>query len=110
MAYLLDTNVLVRLASSSDASHAIAARAIHELHKRGEVLHATPQCLIEFRNVATRPVAVNGLGASAAAAEMHAVAFESAFPLLSEMPDIFPLGKRSSQRRESLANKFTTLG
>jgi hypothetical protein len=61
MAHLVDTNILVRLANAADARHAEATRAVVELHRRGEVLHVTPQVLIEFRNVATRPTAMNGL-------------------------------------------------
>src|SRR4051794_41001165 len=38
MAHLLDTNILVRLANTADASHAVAARAVVELHRRGEAL------------------------------------------------------------------------
>lgn len=90
MAHLIDTNVLVRLANSADAHHAVAARAVVELHRRGEVLHLTPQVLIEFRNVATRPTAVNGLGLSTADAEAHAAGFEASFPVLPETPDIYP--------------------
>ncbi len=93
MAYLLDTNVLVRLASASDVSHALAASAVRHLRQQGETLHVTPQCLIEFRNVATRPVAVNGLGADAVAAQKHSGAFEAAFSLLPDTPDIFPAWK-----------------
>ncbi|HEY7427165.1 MAG TPA: PIN domain-containing protein [Gemmataceae bacterium] len=93
MAYLLDTNVLVRLANVTDADHAVAARAVLELHRRGEVLHLTPQILVEFRSVATRPIAKNGLGLSAAKAEMEAAGFEAKFPLLAETPDIYPAWK-----------------
>jgi predicted nucleic acid-binding protein len=90
MAYLLDTTILARLANATDALHAVTARAVLELHRRGEVLHLTPQVLVEFRNVATRPVAVNGLGLSAAAAKAQAGMFEKRFPLLVETPDIYP--------------------
>lgn len=90
MAYLIDTTILVRLANASDAQHAIAAGAVMELHRRGETLHLTPQGLIEFRNVATRPVAVNGLGLSTADTETLAATFETRFPLLDETPDIYP--------------------
>src|SRR6266545_1686267 len=93
MAHLLDTNVLVRLANTADALHAQAARAVLELHQRGEVLHLTPQVLVEFRNVATRPKAVNGLGLSAVDAEAKAAIFEGTFPLLAETPDIYPAWK-----------------
>jgi len=93
MIHLIDTNVLVRLANSADANHAVAARAIFELRRRGENLHLTPQILIEFRNVATRPNAMNGLGLSTADAEAQATGFEASFPLLEETPAIYPAWK-----------------
>ncbi len=93
MAYLIDTSVLVRLANAADAAYAVASRAVLELHRQGEVLHLTPQVLIEFRNAATRPAAVNGLGLPAAAAEAKAAGFEATFPLLPETPDIYPAWK-----------------
>ena len=77
----------------ADARHAVAARAILELHRRGEALHVTSQVLVEFRNVATRPVAINGLGLSSAGADAHVAAFESRFSLLAETPDIYPAWK-----------------
>jgi predicted nucleic acid-binding protein len=81
------------LANRADARHAVAELAVTELHRRGERLHITPQVLVEFRNVATRPVMRNGLGLSAAAAEAKAAIFETAFPLLPETPDIHPAWK-----------------
>src|SRR5438067_11985377 len=93
MAYLIDTSVLVRLANIRDVQHAAAARAVLELHRLGEVLHVTPQVLIEFRNVATRPRALNGLGISIAATEAHVATFEPRFPLLADTPDIYPAWK-----------------
>ncbi len=93
MAHLIDTSVLVRLANTADIQHAVAVQAVLELHRRGETLHITAQILIEFRNVATRPVAVNGLGLSAVDAETQSAGFEATFPLLPETPDIFPAWK-----------------
>jgi predicted nucleic acid-binding protein len=93
MAYLIDTTILGRLANVSDAQHAVATRAVLELHRRGEVLQVTPQVMVEFRNVATRPVAVNGLGLSTVDAEALAATFEARFPLLAETPDIYPAWK-----------------
>src|SRR5437763_2857406 len=93
MAYLIDTTILVRLANTGDVHHAVAARAVLELHRRGEVLHVTPQVMIEFRNVATRPVAVNGLGLLIADAEAQGATFEARFPLLAETPDIYSAWK-----------------
>jgi len=93
MAHLVDTSVLARLANTADPFHTVAAQAILELHRRGEVLDVTAQNLVEFRNMATRPRTVNGLGLSVAAAEAKAVVFEATFPLLPETPDIYPVWK-----------------
>jgi hypothetical protein len=64
-----------------------------ELHRRGEVVHLTPQVFIEFRNVATRPLVLNGLGLSITKAEAEAAGFEAKFSLLTETPDIYPVWK-----------------
>jgi predicted nucleic acid-binding protein len=93
MAHLLDTNVLARLANARDPANPVATRAVTVLHRAGETLYLTPQTLIEFRSVATRPAAANGLGMSAAAAEAEAAGFEAKFPLLPDTPDIYPTWK-----------------
>jgi predicted nucleic acid-binding protein len=88
MAYPVDTNVLGRLANRSDAQHGVALHAAIELHRRGEILHLTPQVLIEFRSFATRPIVQNGLGLSPVDTEALAAGFENAFPLVEDTPDI----------------------
>jgi predicted nucleic acid-binding protein len=93
MSHLVDTSILARLANTADALHPVAARAVLELHQRGEMLHITAQNMVEFRNLATRAKAVNGLGLSVADAEAKAAVFEGKFPLLSETPDIYPAWK-----------------
>lgn len=93
MRFLIDTSILVRLANTADVHHAVATRASLELHQRGEILQITPQNLVEFRNVATRSVKINGLGLSIAEAEAKAARFEMAFPLLPDTPDIYPTWK-----------------
>ncbi len=93
MPFLVDTSLLGRLANRADAAHPVAVRAVAELHRRGEVLHLAPQNLIEFRSFATRPVGVNGLGLTAAAADSLGTKFEASFPLLPDTPDIFPAWK-----------------
>lgn len=94
MAYLIDTSLLARLANTADAQYANSVEAVVELHRRGEVLHVTPQVLIEFRSVATRPTDVNGLGLSADKAAAQSAIFEVVFPLLAETPDVYPAWKR----------------
>src|SRR5690242_5622757 len=93
MAHLLDTNILGRLANARDPGNPIATRHATVLHRAGEVLYITPQTLIEFRSVATRPTAVNGLGMSAAAAQAEAAGFEAKFPLLPDTPAVYPAWK-----------------
>lgn len=93
MAHLIDTSILARLANTADAYHAVAAQAVRLLHRRGEELRISPQNLVEFRNVATRPAAMNGLGLAAVDAEVKAAVFEAAFPILAETPDIYPAWK-----------------
>ena len=89
--------------------HGAAGRAMLELHRRGERLHVTAQVLIEFRNVATRPKAMNGVGLPIVDAEAHAAAFESRFPLLAETPDVYPAWKALVQARwRSSASKCMT--
>ncbi len=93
MAYLVDTSILVRLANRADSHFDVAAEAMLHLHNRAEILHVTAQNLIEFRNVATRPVKNNGLGLSLADAEANAANFEMTLPLLPDTQDIFPTWK-----------------
>src|SRR5690349_1390361 len=93
MAHLLDTNIPGRLANAGDAKYVVAARAVTALHRRGEVLHVTPQNLIEFRALATRPVAANGLGLAAVDVESKIADFEAEFPLLPDTPAIYPAWK-----------------
>jgi len=89
MKILLDTNVLVRLANESDSRHLLAGRAIIESRRRGEVPCVTPQVLIEFRSVATRPKQQNGLGLRPDQAEGIAALFESMFVMLPDNEKIF---------------------
>ncbi len=87
MAYLVDTNVLVRLAVSSDPRQLIARHAIEAL--ADDDLCVTSQNLIEFWNVATRPIQNNGLGQMTTAADRMLRNFEQTFPLLSESAEVY---------------------
>ncbi len=93
MAHLVDTSVFGRLANTTDPKHAVAVRAVRELHLRGEHLRGTAQCLVEFRSMATRPIAANGLGMAVADVELMSADFEAEFPLLSDTPAIYPAWK-----------------
>ncbi len=65
MAYLVDTNILIRLASRNDPLRQVSLNALRKLRSRNEVLCYTPQVLSEFWNVCTRSVSARaGLGLS----------------------------------------------
>ena len=64
MSYLVDTNVLLRSVQPHHPMHTDAVAATVKLKQSGESLYITPQNLIEFWTVATRPVSANGLGLS----------------------------------------------
>jgi predicted nucleic acid-binding protein len=67
MPYLLDTGILLRLINVQDSLHADVEQAVDTLIARQEELLIATQNLAELWNVATRPVANNGLALSPAA-------------------------------------------
>jgi hypothetical protein len=77
MAYLVDSNLLVRLANRADIDYFTARNAIFVLRSQGDALHTSPQNLIEFRNVV----------------EKQATLYERLFPILPETPEIYPAWK-----------------
>lgn len=93
MAYLLDTSILVRLANANDKQRGLVFDSLAVLHRRGEGVWIAPQSLIEFWNVATRPLAVNGLGLPIAEAAELISFFEAEFELAKENPELFPIVK-----------------
>jgi len=55
MSYLLDTNLLVRLAEPAHAMHPEALQALAALLDRQETVYFVPQNLMEYWVIATRP-------------------------------------------------------
>jgi predicted nucleic acid-binding protein len=64
MSYLLDTGILLRLADDKDQLHATVEAAVGILGSQRQALIVTVQNFAEFWNLATRPVANNGLAFS----------------------------------------------
>lgn len=62
MPYLADTNVAARWGLPSDPLYPVIRAAIFALQARREIVYVTPQVLVEFHALATRPEAANGLG------------------------------------------------
>ena len=88
MSWLLDTNVLLRLADAQSPDHAVAEAAIERLLAGEESVFIGTQVLVEFWAVATRPESANGLGWSTATTAEAIRALRDQFPLLNETPDV----------------------
>lgn len=86
---LIDSNVLLRRAQRQSPHHQAARSSINRLHALGVPLYITSQNIIEFWNVATRPLEANGLGLSPEIAWERIKPFERFFRLAPEVPDVF---------------------
>lgn len=85
MAYLIDTNVFLRVAKRNDPARQTVIRTFQKLRTRNEDLCYTTQVLVEFWNVCTRPAAARGgLGLTLAVTERKARLLEQHFQLLTE--------------------------
>ena len=82
--HLLDTNILLRLAKRDDPEHSPIRTAIERLIEEGADLCYTPQNVVEFWNVFTRPRERNGFGLTAADADHEASLLEHQFTLLPD--------------------------
>lgn len=94
MAYLADTNVLLRWIQPQDIDHARAVQAVLSLREAGEEVVLTPQNLVEFWNVATRPKERNGVGLTPAQADQETQRLERLFPVLLDRPEIHGVWRR----------------
>ena len=84
MSALVDTSCLLRLSGENDPREAATQMAMDNLTDKGMTLVVAPQNFVEFRGVATRPAAVNGLGLPPDAVEAELDRFSLLFPLLPE--------------------------
>lgn len=91
MAYLADTNVVLRRILTNDPLYTVVRAAVDRLLLRGETIYITPQNLVEFRALATRPANANGLGMTTAQASAETQRIEALFPMAAETPAIYPL-------------------
>lgn len=85
MAYLIDSNIFLRLATRTDPFRPICLQALRKLRSRNEVLCYTPQIISEFWNVCTRPASARGgLDLTAADTERKVVLIERYFVMLPD--------------------------
>ena len=91
---MIDTNILLRLTRRDDPDYDIVRNAIQTLQKSGATLCYTPQNLVEFWNVATRPKDRNGFGLSVADADREVQLIEGQLTLLPDNEQIHRHWKR----------------
>lgn len=103
MKWLVDTNLLLRIAQPSHAMYLDASRSLATIASRGDQLRIIPQNLIEFWVVATRPIANNGLGISPTNAAGELTKFKNLFVVLPDEAEIF-------SRWEELVIKYNVSG
>ncbi len=103
--YLVDTNVLLRGATSASTRHSTAAGAIAALLAQGDQLLIAPQVLVEFWSVATRPIDVNGFEWPVALVRGEIDRLLDQFPLLPEMPAVFTEWMHLAARHEAIGKR-----
>ena len=90
MDYLVDSNILLRIANMNDSQRELTDQAIDKLTDKGEKLYIVPQCCYEFWAVSTRPsTARSGLGLSPMEADFELEKLLSTFTLLRDQPILF---------------------
>jgi predicted nucleic acid-binding protein len=94
MAYLADTNVLLRWIEPGTPACEQAREAVKALRASGEAVVIMPQNVVEFWNAATRPRGANGMGLTPAQADAEVRQMEALFPLVPETPAIYPEWRR----------------
>jgi predicted nucleic acid-binding protein len=83
-AYLLDTNILLRLAQPGGPYDQVVTTAVERLVAEGATLFYTLQNAAEFWNVRTRPRERNGLGLDITEADRRLLLIERKLLLLPE--------------------------
>lgn len=89
MAYLLDTNILLRTISPNDPMHSETVAAIDTVNARRELLVIAPQNLIELWNVCTRPSDKNGLGFTLEKTQAEIEHLKRLFIFLPDTQDVY---------------------
>lgn len=91
---LVDTNILLRAARSSDPQLKLVDSALAKLALAGATLHFTHQNIAELWNAMTRPVARNGFGLTVNEAEREVRVIEAGMNLLSDSEAVYQERRR----------------
>ncbi len=93
-AWLLDTNILLRMSKGDNPHHQMISGALRALVARGARLCFTSQTLGEFWNASTRPLGQNGLGLSVDETDRVARVIERDFGFLPDSRDVHDRWRR----------------
>lgn len=88
-AYLLDTNILLRFCDGNSQAQSVTEQVIIQLWENEDTVYITPQNLIEFWSVASRPTDVNGLGWTTNKIQSEIAQLQNLFPILQDTSDVF---------------------
>ncbi|MDQ3374192.1 MAG: hypothetical protein M3521_09940 [Acidobacteriota bacterium] len=88
MIWLIDTNILLRLAQINSSQHAEAKNPVDKLLAQNSTLYILLQNVSEFWNVCTRPLDKNGFGFSIAQADAELSKIESVFDILPDTEEV----------------------
>jgi predicted nucleic acid-binding protein len=105
MSILTDTNILLRRTQPDHPSHMVAVESVAKLLAAAERVYFTLQNISEFWNVATRPLANNGLGFSVALALGELEKIERFLTVLPDVPAVYGEWKRLIVRHGVLGSK-----
>jgi predicted nucleic acid-binding protein len=94
MSVLVDTNLLLRRVQPTHPKHVVSMTSVARLLASGEAVCFAPQNISEFWNVATRPLANNGLGFPVSLVLSEVEKIERILTLLPDIPATYPEWKR----------------
>jgi len=94
MRLLVDTNVLLRSAQPDHPSFFQSSESVVRLLQQSHQLFFCPQNIVEFWNVATRPLALNGLGLPQERVLQEIADIENSLSLLPDVAPIHPVWKQ----------------
>jgi predicted nucleic acid-binding protein len=94
LSYLVDTNILLRLAREADPQYKLILAALDELDARGAELYFSLQNVAELWNVCTRPAGQNGFGFTVEETIEQIGAIELNMTLLPDNEMVYEVWKR----------------
>ena len=89
MAYLVHTNILLRIIQPAHPMSERAVRSVEALLNHGETVYFCSQNVREFWNVCTRPAENNGLGMTPSQAAVEVENLEATLTFLPDSPAVF---------------------